>query len=296
MKLSIIIPSYNAQQHLAGCLDSIFKQYGDETEVIVVDCSKHEKVEEICSNYDEVKFIKVKNRFNPGEGRNIGAKSSVGEYLIFIDGDVVLDAFAIRNIIGHIDKGLKIFGAALELNVKANNSFTAHIEHHYFNHESQSTRKFKDRANLSSAFMVIEKSLFNEFGGFSDIARMQDTELTERIASQGYALRFAPDVIGYQIQDSPLSKVLNKIKITGNNLYNIRYRKNMNSLTVFLICLFLPLIMLAKITRINARNLRYSFSFKMLFIFVPFMYICGIYWMLGFYNAIIYKSDIHQGR
>ena len=62
-------------------------------------------------------------------------------------------------------------------------------------------------------------------GGFADIPRMQDTELTERIRnSSGTQLGFEPSVVGYQIQDSNLKKVLKKIYITGNNIYFLRYQ------------------------------------------------------------------------
>lgn len=297
MILSIIIPSYNAQKNINACLHSIEKQKDDQLEVIVVDCSPHDQVMRICNQYNFVKYIKVEKRFNPGEGRNIGAKLSVSDYLVFIDSDVVLANNAIINIRDSIYSGKEVFGAALEINKTINDSFSGRVEHYYFNHESQSSRQIKKRNNLSSAFMIIKKELFLKFNGFSDIPRMQDTELTERLAESGIDLYFVPDIIGYQIQDSPIKSVLNKIKITGNNLFFIRYSKKINTKFKRLyFSLLLPLMMIAKITRINFRNIRYSFSFSMLFIYSPFMYVCGFYWMLGFYRALFISDGIATGR
>lgn len=296
MKISVVIPSYCAEEHLEQSLNSIASQQAEDIEVIVVDCSPHDKVQAICDKYADVRFIKAEKRFNPGEGRNIGAKASQGEYLVFIDSDVVLESNSLANIKQNIAAGYKVFGAALELNTKVNADFAARVEHYYFNHESQSSRAIKRRANLSSAFMIIEKELFLQFGGFSDIPRMQDTELTERIVASGQEIYFLPNVIGYQIQDSPLKKVLKKISITGNNIYFIRYATN-NSFWFKLMFVFaLPLLMFAKITRINIRNIRYSFSLPMLFIYAPFMYVCGCSWMYGLFKALLINKGIDSGR
>ena len=298
MELSIIIPSFCAQKNLNACLKSIEKQIDLSVEVIVVDCSPHNEVKNICANYKFVNFISVKQRFNPGKGRNIGAYEARGRYLAFVDADVELDERAIPNILD-ITKTNKftVFGCSLELNKRYADSFSANVEHYYFNHEAQSSRKIQKRSNLSSAFMVIENTIFEKNNGFKDLARMQDTEFTERLVRAGITLYFIPQVIGYQIQDSNLTKVLKKIKITGNNLFYVRGYSNKTNY-FFKFCLFIltPLLMFLKITRINIRNLRYAFSLKVLFIYSPFMYVCGMYWLLGFYKAQVLKRGIESGR
>lgn len=60
--------------------------------------------------------------------------------------------------------------------------------------------------------------------------------------------------------------------------------------------MILPLLMLAKVTRINVRQLKYAFSVPNLLIYSPFMYVCGIYWMLGFYRGLIVNDGIASGR
>lgn len=296
MKLSIIIPSYCADKHLAKCMDSVAAQNDEDTEVIIVDCSPNDAVERIAKQYSFVHFFKESERFNPGIGRNIGAKHAKGDYVVFIDADVELDSNALINIKKHAESGKKIFGAALELNTDAVDDFAAKIEHYFFNHESQASREPSIRSNLSSAFMIIEKEMFLSYGGFANIARMQDTEMTERMRADGVQLHFCPDIVAYQIQDSPLNKVLKKIKINGNNLYYIRYQKQMNGLKIALLVLLLPFMMLAKVTRINARNLKYNFSLSMLFVYSPYMYICGMYWLAGFYKGVLTNKGIESGR
>ncbi|GLQ75762.1 hypothetical protein GCM10007932_51250 [Vibrio penaeicida] len=294
VKLSIIIPSYQSQKNLRRNLSALAQQLDHvNAEVIVVDCSPNDDVDKICAQFSFVRLLKEQRRFNPGGGRNIGARAASGEYLVFADADVVLDEKALVSVVRHAKGGEKIFGGALELDKSNKVTLTSYIEHYYFNHESQASRTPSRRANLSSALLIFEKTLFEEIGGFRDIPRMQDTELTERLVRKGYTLYFFPDVIGYQIQDSPFKKVIKKIYITGNNLFFLRYQdKGIR----WLLALLLPFIMLAKITRINLRNLKYAFSPMMLFVLCPVMYVCGLAWMMGFYKGIFVSDGIAEGR
>lgn len=293
--LSIVIPSYQSADNLPQTLDALSaKMSADVLEIIVVDCSEDDAVANICALYRDVKLIRCKDRFNPGEGRNIGATRAVGDYLVFIDSDVVLENGALDAIELHARQDYPAFGGALELN-KEHASSSSYIEHYYFNHESQSKRPVCIRKNLSSALMVIKKDLFESVKGFSNIPRMQDTELTERLGAMGYKLHFFPDIIGRQIQDSPLKKVFRKVYINGNNSYFLRYAKQSFLIRAGLF-LFLPLLMLLKVTRINWRHLCYSDTgVKFLFVF-PSMYLCGSIWMLGFYKGMLVSKGISKGR
>lgn len=296
MKLSVIIPSYESQDNLEATLKAIEPQVNENIEIIVVDCSATSEVDQICNRFGFVQFIKETKRFNPGKGRNIGAKYAQGDYLVFLDSDVILDPRALELIGSHASNGFKVFGGALELNTEADSSLSSYIEHYYFNHESQASRSPTIRSNLSSALMVIAKSTFENAGGFSDLPRMQDTELTERLVSDGLTLYFFPDIVGYQIQDSPLKKVLKKIFITGNNLFFLRYQRKAVGLGKLAIAALLPFLMLAKITRINYRNIKFAASPKMIFVLCPMMYLCGVAWMAGFYKGIFVSNGIDTGR
>ena len=132
--------------------------------------------------------------------------------------------------------------------------------------------------------------------GFSDLPRMQDTELTERLVKMGYQLDFFPDVVGYQIQDSPVKKVFRKIYITGNNLFFLRYQNRTKGFGKFALAALLPCMMLAKVTRINYRNIRFAASPRMIFLLCPIMYVCGLAWMAGFYKGIFVSDGIASGR
>lgn len=92
IKLSIVIPAYNAAKYISRCLDSLLDQDLDDSsyEIIVVnDGSKDNTLELVQSYADTNGTIKLIDKKNGGVGsaRNLGVNSAIGKYIYFIDAD-----------------------------------------------------------------------------------------------------------------------------------------------------------------------------------------------------------------
>ena len=51
VKISIVIPIYNAEDHLQRCVDSVLNQTEKNIEIILVDDGSKDNSIEICKNY-----------------------------------------------------------------------------------------------------------------------------------------------------------------------------------------------------------------------------------------------------
>lgn len=95
MKFSIIVPVYNVELYLEECLNSIVNQsYLDLYEVILINDGSSDNSRAICEKYiDQYNFIKLINQENKGLScaRNTGIKLAVGEYLVFVDSDDIIE-------------------------------------------------------------------------------------------------------------------------------------------------------------------------------------------------------------
>ncbi len=86
MILSIIIPTYNEEEHLPVLLESIKQQDFRDYEIIVADANSKDNTVNIAEEYGCI----VVEGGMPAVGRNNGAKVAKGEYLLFLDSDLKL--------------------------------------------------------------------------------------------------------------------------------------------------------------------------------------------------------------
>lgn len=96
IKVSVIIPVYNAEKYLKECLDSVINQTLKEIEIICInDCSTDSSLkilEEYAKKDNRIKIFNTeKSSGGPATGRNIGIEKSIGEYIGFIDNDDYID-------------------------------------------------------------------------------------------------------------------------------------------------------------------------------------------------------------
>ena len=109
MKLSIVIPVFNAEKYLRKCFDSILAAMDDITgEVIVLDDHSTDGsltiIEKYVKKYPKV-FSLVKHHVSGAAAlRNFGAKKAKGEYLWFMDADDYIAKDAIKQLIKQADK------------------------------------------------------------------------------------------------------------------------------------------------------------------------------------------------
>ena len=90
MKLSIIIPVYQAEKTLARCLDSILDQHVPDIEIILIDDGSTDTSPAICNEYAErYSYFKIIHKENEGASiaRNTGIDMASGDYITFIDCD-----------------------------------------------------------------------------------------------------------------------------------------------------------------------------------------------------------------
>lgn len=92
LRLSIIIPVYNAVSYLERCVKSCLSQdfSHNEYEILLCNDGSTDKSLELASKLSsEHDCIKVFSQENAGAGmaRNLGLKNAIGKYVIFVDSD-----------------------------------------------------------------------------------------------------------------------------------------------------------------------------------------------------------------
>lgn len=105
--ISIIIPVYNTEEFLDGCLNSVRNQTYSNLEIIIVnDGSKDNSLKIIMKHANEDKRIKVINKENGGgaEARNVALDVATGDYYAFVDSDDYIEFDMYEKMLNQIHK------------------------------------------------------------------------------------------------------------------------------------------------------------------------------------------------
>lgn len=112
MKISIVVPVYNAEKYLIECIESVLNQTSDNWELILVDDGSTDKSGEICDSFSKQypERIFTFHKENEGEfmARQYGIGMCSGEYIGFLDADDLLDKEFVEIISKSIDKKIDI--------------------------------------------------------------------------------------------------------------------------------------------------------------------------------------------
>ena len=108
MKISIIVPVYNASKYISDALGSVLSQNYDDWECICVDDGSTDGSSEILDKFAKIdKRINVIHQKNMGEGaaRNTAIRYITGDYFTCLDADDVLLDTALIDCSKALEKG-----------------------------------------------------------------------------------------------------------------------------------------------------------------------------------------------
>lgn len=189
--ISIIIPTLNEEKVLAQTLTALRELNTIDYEIIVSDGFSNDRTLEIARKYaDKVVEHDGKTRQNISIGRNAGAKIAQGEYLVFIDADVI-----IPNINNFFVEALKQFESrqtvALTVRVQVypdQETFGDRLMYGFLNWGINLKNNILHIGESSGEFQMIRKSIFDSLRGFrEDLITREDADMFSRLSKVGRA-------------------------------------------------------------------------------------------------------------
>ena len=211
--ISIIIINYLQKDFLAKCVQSIYKNFNKNVEVIIINNSKEENLSDLKEFYPLLTIIENENT-GYSKANNLAAKRAKGEYLLFLNADTeILNDFTedlvskFQNVEfgavglklqyknGRFQNSFGLFPAILnefrnrktELSFKRNNvKFIKERESRY--------SEIKEVDWVTGAALFIRKNVLNKVGGFDErfFLFYEDIDLCFRLYKAGYKNYFYP--------------------------------------------------------------------------------------------------------
>jgi len=209
--VSIVVPAFNAAGRIGCCLKALCAEAKPwNAEILVVNDGSSDNTAEIVRRYPKVRLIHQANA-GPAAARNRGAFAAKGDIVVFTDDDCVPTK-------GWLDAMLKPFDDPEVVAAKGV----------YRTKQKELVARFvqteyEDRYRLMAAMDSIDfidtysaayrRNRFLQMNGFDPgfpLASAEDAELSYRMSTRGWKMKFAPDAAVYHSHPTTLSQYCRK--------------------------------------------------------------------------------------
>ena len=173
--ISVIIPTLNEEDTIAGCIASVRAEEAS-AEIIVVDGGSRDGTAEAAAVFPGVRIIRSEK--GRGNQMNAGASSAGGDVLLFLHADTILE------------QGWKdALSSALETEAAVGGAFTFSIGNPAWKYRLVEAwvamRCLIFRLPYGDQAIFMTKDAFRRLGGYEDIPLMEDVDLVRRMKKLG---------------------------------------------------------------------------------------------------------------
>ncbi len=215
--ISVIIPTYNEEDVLKSCLESLGSQTFTNFEIIIVDDGSSDNTPNLLTNASKSGLIKYYSQDHKGAGaaRNLGAGHAKGEILVFVDADMTFDNDFLKKLAAPIIRGGVKGTWSREEYVSNWENVWARCWNINEGWENKK-RHPKNYPDTQPVFRAISKSEFDRVGGYNPGGYADDWSLYTKL---GYKAINAPGAIFYHKNPSSLLEVYKHAKWVGKRPY-----------------------------------------------------------------------------
>ena len=219
--VSVVIPAYNEATYIDRLLDALTRQSFKDFEVVVSDAQSKDGTDKVVAGFKDKLNIQLVTAppKGPAFGRNQGAKVAKGEWLLFLDADVVIkDPDFIEVLLTKtLAKGWQTSSAQLKV---LPGSLLGKIGHSqpYLNLMAHTNHPI-----FQGYCMFTKRGVFQKLGGFNEAIQYgEDNDYATRSAKYGFGfvkgVHYWVDPRRYQQEGVSLL-----IKNTKHELYRLTH-------------------------------------------------------------------------
>jgi GT2 family glycosyltransferase len=204
--VSIVIPTYNRPEHLAGCLEALAAlDYPRRSlEVVVVDDGGTDPLEAVVERLGgrlEVQLLRVENG-GPAAARNEGCRTASGDVFAFTDDDCRPDSAWLRRLLTRWDGTARHALGGRTVNSLVDNLFSATSQLIIDVGYAHKNADLEGAGFLITNNLLVPAEGFRAVGGFDpSFVTSEDRDFCDRWVVHGFSLGYVPEAIVYHEHD-----------------------------------------------------------------------------------------------
>jgi len=221
-QFSVIVPSSGCRESLVRVLSAFRCQAGGVCEVLVVwDGTAWPGIE---PRFPECHYLHLPTQRGPAVARNAGASAARGEWLVFLDDDVIPDETALEALVMLPNQYPKVQGWAFNVKPHSEVSDQLYVQWAYRDHAHsrppEGVHTVEPR-HFCTSFVAVERHAFLSTDGFDERFSepgYEDVEWADRAIASGMTVCSAAHVVGMHLKLMDRAWFVNRCHAIGPGL------------------------------------------------------------------------------
>ena len=189
--VSVIIPVYNGERHLASTLESVVAQDYRPIEILVIDDGSEDGSAGVAQGFPDVRYFHQHNQ-GPGVARNLGLENARGELVAFLDADDIWTPNKLRLQVGYLldHPGTGIVFARQRIHLDPGVAKPSWLKDELLENDS---------VGYGVCTLVAWKTVFDQVGRFDpEFVLAEDADWFLRAKDAGIPVGVVPEVLLHQ--------------------------------------------------------------------------------------------------
>ena len=201
--VSILVPCFNEQEHIATTIAALSAQAYPDYEIIAIDDGSSdataERLSGLVADHPRLRVVHLAQNQGKANALRMGALASNSEYLVCVDADAVLEPQAVRWMVGHLMDGPRVGAVTGNPRVRNRTTLLGRMQIGEFSAIigliKRAQRTYGRLFTISGVICAFRRSALHDVGYWADDMVTEDIDISWRLQMAGWDIRYEPNAL-----------------------------------------------------------------------------------------------------
>ena len=201
--VSIIVPCYNEENHIQETVSQILKTGYSNYEIILVNDGSTDRtgniLDQLSHDNSMIRVIHLEKNCGKANALNVGAIASKNEILVCIDGDAMLDEYAVSSLVKHFIYSPRVGAVTGNPRVRNRSTLLGKIQVGEFSSIigliKRAQRIYGRVFTISGVVTAFRKSALQRIGFWRSDTTTDDIDVSWRLQLDHWDIRYEPNAL-----------------------------------------------------------------------------------------------------
>lgn len=210
--VSILVPCHNEGATVDETMAALDRQQYPDFEVIAINDGSRddtaERLNALQARYPWLRVVHLDRNLGKANALRVGALASTSEYLVCIDGDALLDPYAVTWMVSHLASGPRVGAVTGNPRIRNRSTLLGRLQVGEFSSIigmiKRAQRTYGRLFTVSGVICAFRRAALHRVGYWSDDMVTEDIDISWRLQRDHWDIRYEPNALCYILMPETL--------------------------------------------------------------------------------------------